>query len=91
FNLLGMPCGFIGTTGVETAEGKVPFKKSTPTTPIASDIHQIFSMLVEAKTEAVAMEVSSTALDQQRVEGIVFDVAIHTNLSEEHLEYHKTF
>lgn len=91
FNLLGTPCGFIGTTGVETAEGKVPFEKSTPTTPIASDIHQIFSMLVDADTKAVAMEVSSTALDQQRVEGIVFDVAIHTNLSEEHLEYHKTF
>lgn len=37
------------------------------------------------------MEVSSIALDQKRVEGIVFDVAIHTNISEEHMEYHKTF
>ena len=37
------------------------------------------------------MEVSSIAIDQQRVENIYFDVAIHTNLSEEHLEYHKTF
>lgn len=91
FNLLGTPCGFIGTTGVETAAGKVPFEKSTPTTPIASDIHQIFTMLRDAETKAVAMEVSSTALDQQRVGGIKFDVAIHTNLSEEHLEYHKTF
>ena len=90
-NLLETPCGFIGTTGVETATGKVPFEKSTPTTPIASDIHQIFALLRDAGTKAVAMEVSSTALDQQRVEGIIFDVAIHTNLSEEHLEYHKTF
>ncbi|MDA6141457.1 Mur ligase family protein, partial [Escherichia coli] len=34
--------------------------------------------------------VSSIAIDQKRVEGILFDVAIHTNFSEEHLEYHKT-
>src|SRR5690606_36388671 len=40
---------------------------------------------------AASMEVSSIALDQKRVEGIVFDVAIHTNISEEHLEYHHTF
>ncbi|MCU6340284.1 hypothetical protein KW823_27620, partial [Enterobacter quasiroggenkampii] len=40
--------------------------------------------------KAVSMEVSSIALDQMRVEGILYDVAIHTNFSEEHLEYHKT-
>lgn len=91
FNLLGMRCGFIGTTGVFNSAGKFPYKKSTPTTPISSDIHQIFSRLLNNGEEAVSMEVSSIALDQQRVEGIEFDVAIHTNISEEHLEYHKTF
>ncbi|WP_298832733.1 UDP-N-acetylmuramoyl-L-alanyl-D-glutamate--2,6-diaminopimelate ligase [uncultured Planococcus sp.] len=91
FNLLGVSCGFIGTTGVLGANGKIPFHKSTPTTPISSDIHKIFSKFVMENDRAVAMEVSSIALDQKRVEGIRFDVAIHTNISEEHLEYHKIF
>ena len=91
FNLLGIACGFIGTTGIFNSDGKFPYKKSTPTTPISSDIHQIFSQLASHGDQAVSMEVSSIALDQKRVEGINFDVAIHTNISEEHLEYHKTF
>lgn len=91
FNLLGIPCGFLGTTGIWNSEGKMPVKKSTPTTPISSDIHQIFSQLARRGDRAASMEVSSIALDQKRVEGIVFDVAIHTNISEEHLEYHHTF
>lgn len=91
FNLLGISCGFIGTTGILGANGKIPFYKSTPTTPISSDIHKIFAKFVAESERAVAMEVSSIALDQKRVEGIRFDVAIHTNISEEHLEYHKLF
>ncbi len=91
FNLLGISCGFIGTTGILGANGKIPFYKSTPTTPISSDIHKIFEKFVTEDDRAVSMEVSSIALDQKRVEGIHFDVAIHTNISEEHLEYHKTF
>lgn len=91
FNLLGIYCGFIGTTGILRVDGKISFHKSTPTTPISSDIHKIFARFLEEGDQAVAMEVSSIALDQKRVEGIHFDVAIHTNISEEHLEYHKTF
>lgn len=91
FNLLGISCGFIGTTGILRMDGKIPFYKSTPTTPISSDLHKIFARFVEEGDQAVAMEVSSIALDQMRVEGIRFDVAIHTNISEEHLEYHKIF
>ncbi|MFD1032231.1 UDP-N-acetylmuramoyl-L-alanyl-D-glutamate--2,6-diaminopimelate ligase [Metaplanococcus flavidus] len=91
FNLLDFPCGFLGTTGIWSSKGKLSYKKSTPTTPISSDIHNIFSQLAVQGDRAAAMEVSSIALDQKRVEGIVFDVAIHTNISEEHMEYHKTF
>lgn len=91
FNLLDIPCGFLGTTGIWSSSGKLAYKKSTPTTPISSDIHKIFAQLHSLGDQAAAMEVSSIALDQKRVEGIVFDVAIHTNISEEHLEYHKTF
>jgi len=90
FNLLHIPCGMLGTTGIWKKDGKFPFDKSTPTTPMSSDIHHIFHELQKSNHEAAAMEVSSIALDQKRVEGILFDVAIHTNFSEEHLEYHKT-
>lgn len=91
FNRLGLPCGFLGTTGIWSSAAKLAYKKSTPTTPISSDIHFVFSQLAAQGDRAAAMEVSSIALDQKRVEGIEFDVAIHTNISEEHMEYHKTF
>ncbi|WP_173917883.1 UDP-N-acetylmuramoyl-L-alanyl-D-glutamate--2,6-diaminopimelate ligase [Halobacillus sp. Marseille-Q1614] len=89
-NLLKMPTGLIGTTGIWTSKEKVSYKKSTPTTPEAIDLHHIFHMLERQGDQAVSMEVSSIALDQLRAEGIYYDVAIHTNFSEEHLEYHRT-
>ncbi len=88
--LLGVPSGSIGTTGIWSSREKWTYKKSTPTTPEAIDLHRIFRDLKEAGDEAAAMEVSSIALAQKRVEGIMFDIGIHTNFSEEHLEYHKT-
>ncbi|MCP3763626.1 UDP-N-acetylmuramoyl-L-alanyl-D-glutamate--2,6-diaminopimelate ligase [Domibacillus sp. A3M-37] len=90
FNLLHIPCGMLGTTGIWKANEKMDFDKSTPTTPMSVDIHHIFHELHRTHHEAATMEVSSIALDQKRVAGIQFDIAIHTNFSEEHLEYHKT-
>ena len=89
--LLGLPSGSIGTTGIWSSKKKIPYKKSTPTTPESLDLHRIFKDLVDCGDKGVAMEVSSIALDQKRVDGIEFDVAIHTNISPEHLEYHHTF
>ena len=57
---------------------------------MSSDVQAIFRKLVKHGDQAAAMEVSSIALDQHRVSGFQFDVAIHTNLSREHMEYHKT-
>lgn len=88
---LNIPTGSIGTNGIWTADEKIDFAKSTPTTPEAPDLHAIFKLLHEKNNEAAVMEVSSIAVDQKRVEGIHFDIAIHTNLSPEHLEYHRTF
>nr|WP_318247330.1 UDP-N-acetylmuramoyl-L-alanyl-D-glutamate--2,6-diaminopimelate ligase [Halobacillus litoralis] len=88
--LLGLPTGSIGTTGIWSSYEKLPYKKSTPTTPESADLHHIFNDLYALEDRAAVMEVSSIALDQKRVEGIQFDVAIHTNFSEEHLEYHHT-
>lgn len=89
-NLLGLPTGSIGTTGIWSSKEKLQYKKSTPTTPESLDLHQIFRDLKNVEDEGAVMEVSSIALDQCRVEGILFDVAVHTNFSEEHLEYHQT-
>ncbi|WP_079477275.1 UDP-N-acetylmuramoyl-L-alanyl-D-glutamate--2,6-diaminopimelate ligase [Halobacillus salinus] len=88
--ILGLPTGSIGTTGIWSSSEKLPYKKSTPTTPESADLHHIFRDLYELADRGAVMEVSSIALDQKRVEGIEFDVAIHTNFSEEHLEYHNT-
>ncbi|MET1015125.1 MAG: UDP-N-acetylmuramoyl-L-alanyl-D-glutamate--2,6-diaminopimelate ligase [Paenisporosarcina sp.] len=91
FNLVGLPCGLMGTNGIFTSKEKLNIKKTTPTTPMSSDLHSTFRHLVNVGDRAASMEVSSIALDQYRVAGFEFDVAIHTNISEEHMEYHKTF
>lgn len=90
-NLLGMRTGSIGTLGIHSSKEKIVFKKSTPTTPEAPDLHHIFRDFYHREENAVAMEVSSIAIEEKRVEGMVFDVGIHTNLSPEHLEYHHDF
>lgn len=90
-SLLGMPSGYIGTIGVHSSKGKMVFGQTTPTTPESFDLHSIFQNLHEQGDQLAAMEVTSVAIEQKRVEGVEFDVAIHTNLSPEHLEYHKTF
>ncbi|TFE02090.1 UDP-N-acetylmuramoyl-L-alanyl-D-glutamate--2,6-diaminopimelate ligase [Jeotgalibacillus salarius] len=87
----GIKTGSIGTNGIFASREEIIYKKSTPTTPEASDLHAIFSELNKRQDQAVVMEVSSIAIDQQRIAGIQFDTAIHTNISSEHLEYHKTF
>jgi len=66
---------------------------SVRTTPSAPDLHRELSSIRDAARHAglpgvVAMEVSSHALDQCRVDGIVFDVAVFTNLTQDHLDYH---
>jgi UDP-N-acetylmuramoyl-L-alanyl-D-glutamate--2,6-diaminopimelate ligase len=58
------------------------------TTPEAPELQQMLAGFVTAGSDAVAMEVSSHALDQHRVDGIRFGVAVFTNLSVDHLDYH---
>ena len=60
------------------------------TTPDAALLHETLAALKTAGAEAVAMEVSSHGLEQGRVNGIAFDVALFTNLSRDHLDYHGT-
>jgi UDP-N-acetylmuramoyl-L-alanyl-D-glutamate--2,6-diaminopimelate ligase len=79
------PCGLIGTLGHGLA-GAV--EAGTHTTPDAVTVHRWLAELREQGAASVAMEVSSHALDQGRVNQVAFDTAVFTNLSHEHLDYH---
>ncbi|OPX98676.1 MAG: UDP-N-acetylmuramoyl-L-alanyl-D-glutamate--2,6-diaminopimelate ligase [Syntrophorhabdus sp. PtaB.Bin006] len=62
--------------------------KADNTTPGATEAHSLLKDMYESEVRFVAMEVSSHALDQKRVEGIEFDIGIFTNLTHDHLDYH---
>ncbi len=80
-----VPCGVIGTLG----SGIYGALRTTGhTTPDAITVQAELAAQFAAGARAVAMEVSSHGLDQQRVAGVAFDVAVFTNLSHEHLDYH---
>ncbi|MET9736249.1 UDP-N-acetylmuramoyl-L-alanyl-D-glutamate--2,6-diaminopimelate ligase [Streptomyces sp. NPDC006458] len=77
--------GLIGTVETRIGDERI---KSERTTPEATDLQALFAVMRERGVEAVAMEVSSHALVLGRVDGCVFDVAVFTNLSPEHMEFH---
>lgn len=81
------PSGLIGTVRYEVGERIIPAMRTTPEAP---DIHFMLDQMLRAKCDSAVMEVSSHALDQQRVWGIPFDVGIFTNLTRDHLDYHIT-
>ena len=64
---------------------------STHTTPDILTIYRLLQKMVDEKCKYCFMEVSSHALDQYRVKGLNFDIAVFTNLTHDHLDYHKTF
>lgn len=77
--------GVIGTLG----NGLVnQLKDATHTTPDAISLHRLLSELKAQQAQNVVMEVSSHGLSQGRVAGIAFDMAVFTNLSRDHLDYH---
>ncbi len=82
---LGLATGLIGTVETRIGAHRLP---SARTTPEAPDLHALFALMREAGTSVAVMEVSSHALAQHRVDGAVFDVALFTNLSQDHLDYH---
>ena len=84
---LGLKAARIGTLGISIGPEKLV--DSDRTTPDAITLAKIFAELRDREVDLVAMEVSSHALDQHRVDGIPFDVAVMTNLSRDHLDYHE--
>jgi len=85
-----LPTGLIGSDKVRDNKQTRDFPHSTHTTPEAPDLHYIFAAFVNEGIKAVALEVTSIAIAQKRVEGLQFDIGIHTNLTPDHLDFHKT-
>lgn len=87
-NSLGIPALRIGTLGAEA--GDLIEQEGNLTTPDPVTLHGLFRRAVDAGVKACVMEASSHALDQQRVGSVAFDVAVFTNLTRDHLDYHQT-
>ena len=85
FDSAGMQSGLIGTVKYVVAGSERP---APHTTPESIDLQQILAEIRDTRGRAVAMEVSSHALVQNRVRGIEFDAGIFTNLTQDHLDYH---
>ncbi|MDE1183196.1 UDP-N-acetylmuramoyl-L-alanyl-D-glutamate--2,6-diaminopimelate ligase [Paraburkholderia sp.] len=85
---LGQRCAIIGTLGSGMPGQLVATGFTTPDAP---QLQRSLAQLRDAGAKAVAMEVSSHALHQGRVNGTSFDIAVFTNLTQDHLDYHGTF
>jgi UDP-N-acetylmuramyl-tripeptide synthetase len=84
-NSLG--CGLVGTVAIDDGDG---LHEASMTTPPAGELAASLARMRRAGYSAVAMEVSSHALDQHRAEGLAFAAAAFTNLTGDHLDYHGT-
>lgn len=84
----GMRSGLIGTIAHAITEGFSIESKNT--TPGVVELHEMIGEMADAGDEYAVMEVSSHALDQERVRGITFNSVIFTNLTQDHLDYHKS-
>lgn len=87
---VGKVTGVIGTNQNIIGDKVLVTQSTTPTTPNALELQQLFSEMVDSGAEYVVMEVSSHALALDRVHGCHFDCGIFTNLTQDHLDFHKT-
>jgi UDP-N-acetylmuramoyl-L-alanyl-D-glutamate--2,6-diaminopimelate ligase len=85
-NHAGIPCGVMGTINTRYIGKEIT---STLTTPGPVDLFETLNLMRLADVQACVMEVSSHALDQDRIAGLIFEYALFTNLSQDHLDYHK--
>jgi len=88
FTQLGYKCGLISTVQNQIANVVIP---STHTTPDAVSLNELLAKMVDEKCTHVFMEVSSHAIHQHRVTGLHFVGGLFSNITHDHLDYHKTF
>ncbi|NDA41492.1 MAG: UDP-N-acetylmuramoyl-L-alanyl-D-glutamate--2,6-diaminopimelate ligase, partial [Actinobacteria bacterium] len=87
FRAAGLSAGLIGTVGNQIDGEQFP---ATHTTPESDELQRIFAVMAERGVQAAAIEVSSHALAQYRVDGTRFATVGFTNLTQDHLDYHGT-
>ena len=87
FTCAGLKVGLIGTIQNFIGEEKFPVRNTTPN---VIDLQKFLFKMIKSGVQVVVMEVSSHALAENRVAGVEFDTAIFTNLTQDHLDYHKT-
>jgi UDP-N-acetylmuramoyl-L-alanyl-D-glutamate--2,6-diaminopimelate ligase len=87
FKAAGRRPGLLGTVRYEIGDRVLPASRTTPEAP---DLQAMFVQMERAGCDSAVMEVSSHALAQHRVEGILYDAAVFTNLTQDHLDYHGT-
>ena len=87
FNAFNIKCAYIGTIGFYVNNEVKPLNN---TTPDLLELYEIFEECIKRNVKVIVMEVSSHALKLNRVLGLKFDYAIFTNLTHDHLDFHKT-
>ena len=86
FDAAGFECGILGTVAYRVGK---ELREATRTTPEAPDVQGLLRDMVTAGCSACAMEVSSHALSLRRVDGVAFAAAVFTNLTRDHLDFHR--
>ncbi len=88
YSSMGFRCGMLSTVVNRIVDRDIP---ATHTTPDPLQINQLLVQMLEAGCTHCFMEVSSHAVDQGRIEGLNFSGALFTNITHDHLDYHRTF
>jgi UDP-N-acetylmuramoyl-L-alanyl-D-glutamate--2,6-diaminopimelate ligase len=83
----GVRCGLLGTVRYEIGDRVLP---AIRTTPESLDLQELLAQIADAGCKAAALEVSSHAIVQERTRGLEWDVAVFTNLTQDHLDFHGT-
>ena len=87
FSAFGYKCGLVSTVENRIGDEVIP---ATHTTPDVVSLHGLIARMRDEQCEYVFMEVSSHAVDQERIVGLTFTGALFTNITHDHLDYHKT-
>lgn len=88
FTSLGFTCGLVSTVDNKIGNQIIP---ATHTTPDPISLNKLFKQMMDAGCSYVFMECSSHAIEQQRIAGLQFAGALFSNITHDHLDYHKTF